>query len=496
MKRIVTTFRNKRKTWKGENGSRSIPRPDSAVLACNRCCQQSILVVLSVAVLQCVISWCAIPIGVSAFSAAAKSNAKFKYDASSIREAREKFDAWATANPSITQEFIVRKEDILDAYSSNNDNNTTYPQSLRLTRFAARVFSDSLPTTNAAKLACRRGSLTLNNTEVSGGRIVLEGDILALSDRGDRRTSVPSDPIRADIFCEKRLRLMETMGNESKGHSPLRVLYEDRNMAIICKPAGIHTMSWSGSFGKCLCLDEILPLVLTPPEAASSGESDLGECSDDEGLPAPLPRHRLDRRVAGPVIVAKTRRASVEIGRSFEERRVKKEYRAIVVGKVDENTIKGLTEVSNIDLQSSHLSFTICDDIDGRPSETDVEVLARTPCNSNGFLTELKLFPKSGRQHQLRIHCAKVLGTPILGDDLYWNEGRQSKDILVRKGQGLYLYCKRVSIDHPLVGSNKVVSADIEAPMRFPRTLKKARKGFEWTRAQAKNTIVDNEQQE
>lgn len=496
MTRIITAFRDKRKTWKSENGSRIIPRQDSVVRAGNRCCQQSILVVLSIAILQCVISWCAISKGVSAFSAAAKSNGRHKYDASSIREAREKFDAWATVNPAIIQEFIVREEDILNAYSSSSDNTSAYPQGLRVTRFAARVFSETLPTPNSAKLACRRGSLTLNNTEVSGGRIVREGDVLALTDQCDRRTSVPSDPIRADIFCEKRLRLVDTMGDGSKGHSPLRVLYEDRNMAIVCKPAGIHTMSWSGSFGKCLCLDEILPLVLTPPEATSSGdESGLGECLDDEGLPAPLPRHRLDRRVAGPVVVAKTRKASVEIGRSFEEKRVTKEYRAIVVGKVDENTIKGVTGISNIKSQSSNLSFTICSDVDGRPSETDVEVLTRTPCNVNGFLTDLKLFPKTGRQHQLRIHCAKVLGTPILGDDLYWNESRQPENVMVRRGQGLYLYCKRVSIDHPLIGGDKVVSAEIDAPLRFIRTLKKARKGFEWTRAHAK-TIGDNDQQE
>ena len=279
-------------------------------------------------------------------------------------------------------------------------------------------------------------------------------------------------------------------------------------MAIVCKPVGIHSMSWSGSLGKSLCLDEILPLVLTPPGAGApldptsaqhercDDEEDGWECNDDEGLPAPLPRHRLDHRVAGPVVVAKTRRASVEIGRSFEEKRVTKEYRAIVVGTVDTNAIQGLLDgvVSNMNTSSSSgLSFTISSDVDGKPSETDVQVLGRTPCNINGVLTDLKLFPKTGRRHQLRIHCSRVLGTPILGDDLYWDE---TDVVSVRKRQGLYLYCKKVSIDHPLLGSHKVVSAEIQEPLRFTRTRKKARKGYEWSKAHAESSEDETSNQD
>jgi 23S rRNA-/tRNA-specific pseudouridylate synthase len=246
-------------------------------------------------------------------------------------------------------------------------------------------------------------------------------------------------------------------------------------------------MSWAGSFGKSLCLDEILPLVLEPPSGSGAGSgSGSGTAPDmkmnmDEPLPAPLPRHRLDQRVAGPVVVAKTRRALVEIGRSFEEKTVTKEYRAIVVG-----------EIQNI---HNSTSFTIHSDVDGRASETHVVVLGQTPCNVNGVLTDLKLFPKTGRRHQLRIHCAEVLGTPILGDDLH--SGKQTRNenknkneggenvgvgagvgVPVRRRQGLYLYCKKVSIDHPING--EVVSAEILEPFRFTRTRNKALKGFEW----------------
>eukprot|EP00536_Pseudo-nitzschia_multiseries_P015633 jgi/Psemu1/247002/estExt_Genewise1.C_9250002 len=237
-------------------------------------------------------------------------------------------------------------------------------------------------------------------------------------------------------------------------------------------------MSWSGSLGKSLCLDEILPLVLNPPT-----EEELDE--DDEPLPAPLPRHRLDQRVAGPVVVAKTRKACVEIGRAFEEKTVAKEYRAIVVGEVGEETLARNRDRVNLDRAStsSPLSFTIHSDVDDKESETGVVMLGTTPCNVNGVLTDLKLFPRTGRKHQLRIHCAKVLGTPILGDDLYWEDEDQGGRS-VRRRQGLYLYCKKVTLGHPLI-RDQTVTAEVSEPLRFTRTRNKALKGYEWSRAQS-----------
>ena len=433
-------------------------------------------------------------IGASAFSTAGgfystiRMESKLNgngYEFFSVQDAHEKFDAWsrngnACSNSNTILEYIVREEDLKNSGDGDGHN----IRNNRVSHFAARIFPDSLPTTNAANVACSQGSLTVNSNKVSGGKILQNRDILVYNNtRIDRRTAIPSDPLRAERFCASRLKLLQTLGNKNLTHSPLSVLYEDRCVAIVCKPAGIHTMSWSGSFGKSLCLDEILPLMLTPPQAASSKtedkENDIFE--SDETLPAPLPRHRLDHRVAGPIVVAKTRRASVEIGRAFEEKTVTKDYRAIVVGAIKVNELEKVDEISNITTTSSTLSFTITSDVDGKPSETDVEVLRSTPCNINGYLTDLKLFPKTGRKHQLRIHCSNILRTPILGDDLYWND---DNEISVRKRQGLYLYCKKVSLRHPLLRST-TISAEIEEPLRFTRTRTKARKGYEWSRAHA-----------
>jgi 23S rRNA-/tRNA-specific pseudouridylate synthase len=83
--------------------------------------------------------------------------------------------------------------------------------------------------------------------------------------------------------------------------------------------------------------------------------------------------------------------------------------------------------------------------------------------------------PITGRRHQLRRHCAEVLGAPILGDDLH--TGGPDVNITVRRQVGLYLYCRRVAVPHP-IEDNKIVSAEIPEPRRFARHREKARKGW------------------
>jgi 23S rRNA pseudouridine1911/1915/1917 synthase len=303
---------------------------------------------------------------------------------------------------------------------------------------AAVSFPYALHTTNAANIACRKGRLLVNGEPVSGAKRLKIGDQMTLTTAGDRRTTLSTDPTRAEKFCQTRINLFQVLSQENHTHAPLRVLYEDDSLAIVCKPAGIHSMAYKQS----LCLDDLLPLLLQPPTQS------------EDALSAPLPRHRLDARVAGPVVVAKTRTAMVDITRSFENRLVEKEYRAILVG-------------GNLEQDS----YEIDADIDGRPSHTRVVVLQRTPCAVDGTLTDVALFPTSGRRHQLRRHCAEVLGAPILGDDLY----TEAED--VRKRIGLFLYCRRVAVPHPLDGT-QMISAEIDEPYRFARHKTKAAKGY------------------
>ena len=95
----------------------------------------------------------------------------------------------------------------------------------------------------------------------------------------------------------------------------------------------------------------------------------------------------------------------------------------------------------------------------------------QTPCAVDGVLTDVALKPVTGRRHQLRRHCAS-LNAPILGDDLYGGP---------RKGIGLFLYCRRLALAHPLE-PGRLVACEIDEPRRFGRHRAKARKGWAWAR--------------
>ena len=229
----------------------------------------------------------------------------------------------------------------------------------------------------------------------------------------------------------------------------LQVLHEDRDLAVVFKPPGVHSTAWSGTrkrWGE-LTLSDALPLLLSAPTPTAAGE---GVAS----LPAPQPAHRLDARVSGVIAVAKTRRALAELSRLFRERRVTKVYRAIVVGEVRlDRFASGLAVPLRSGeggeggegggapdegaLAAGRFTCTLCEATppaattadrwvrveqigdDGRRSATEVRVLGVTPCAVHGALSTLELRPLTGRRHQLRLACAVGLGAPIVGDDLY-----------------------------------------------------------------------------
>lgn len=132
--------------------------------------------------------------------------------------------------------------------------------------------------------------------------------------------------------------------------------------------------------------------------------TNVNDINEDISLPRPIPQHRLDARVAGCLVVAKSRRAAVNLHKQFEQRKIKKEYRAILVGKINTD--------------NPRKKIVITHPVDGLSSTTELIIMQETKCPVYGCLTTVRLFPLTGRRHQLRRHCA-ALGNPIVGDNLY-----------------------------------------------------------------------------
>lgn len=194
------------------------------------------------------------------------------------------------------------------------------------------------------------------------------------------------------------------------------VIYEDENVLVVNKPAGLLSMA-KGEY----CPEKTL---------------------EDYGLVV----HRLDRDTSGVVILAKSEEVQSFLRRQFQERKTHKIYEAIVNGrpKLDE---------ARIDLPIArdlkrHATFRV--DPSGRASETFYKVL-----RSDGEHSVLELRPTTGRTHQLRVHL-KYIGCPIVGDVVY---GIESAD-------RLYLHAKSLEITLP-GGVRKVFEAPV--PESFGR---------------------------
>ncbi len=187
---------------------------------------------------------------------------------------------------------------------------------------------------------------------------------------------------------------------------PLTVHWADEHLAVIDKPPGLPV---SGNRHRCVA--HALPFNLPP-----SPELDR--------LVVPTPAHRLDVRTAGLLLVPRSHRAQVGLGRAFEHRRIKKRYRTLVAGRLQD----GSSEAP----------------IDGRPASTSWRVVEHTPSLHVGCVTTLDAFPTTGRTHQVRIHLAQA-GAAVLGDDLHGTPP-------IMKGMGLFLFAAELHLDHPVTG--------------------------------------------
>jgi 23S rRNA-/tRNA-specific pseudouridylate synthase len=287
-------------------------------------------------------------------------------------------------------------------------------------------------TKSKANSACRNGKVSLNGNKIYASRVLGLGDLLHIDFTEDDPPVRSAEEVTlAEAVAAVELHRLVNFTRhilDERRYPPLHILFEDDDIAVVFKPSGIHSMKWVGTMKKKLfALDDILPLVLSPPEIISHDGSD-----SSDSMKRPLPCHRLDARVSGCLIVAKTQRAMSDLSKQFENRYVEKEYIAILAGNLTEclhrdSAISKMPMIEWADDSNSMVSTSarrgrVTDPIDGFDATTELMVLDISPCSVYGALTTVSLFPRTGRRHQLRRHCA-AMGCPIVGDDLYHAAG-------------------------------------------------------------------------
>ena len=218
---------------------------------------------------------------------------------------------------------------------------------------------------------------------------------------------------------------VEETGNCFSEEKDLETLYEDDQLAVIYKPSGLLSVP-----GKDLSQPSVYSIMRKKYPAATS----------------PLIVHRLDMATSGLMIIAKTEFAYHRLQKEFLNHQVQKKYIAIIgckdpeaCDKIWEKTKK---QKISLPLMPDYLDRPrqIVHHEQGKEAITEYEALERIDATH----LRLALYPKTGRTHQLRVHCAhhEGLNAPILGDPLYG----------IEKASRLHLHAEEITFEHPLSG--------------------------------------------
>ena len=176
---------------------------------------------------------------------------------------------------------------------------------------------------------------------------------------------------------------------------PLDILYQDNDLVVLNKPAGI---------------------VVHPAPGHSSGtlvNALLYHCPDLQGIGGEIRPgivHRLDKDTSGTMVVAKNAQTLDALAAQFKARSVTKKYLALVYGELKKDTGTIDIPIGRHPVHRKQMSATTRK---GRAAVTNWDVLERFQ-----DITLLELALKTGRTHQIRVHCA-TMGHPIIGDSVY-----------------------------------------------------------------------------
>ncbi len=183
---------------------------------------------------------------------------------------------------------------------------------------------------------------------------------------------------------------------------PLAVLYEDADLIVVDKPAGLVVHPAPGHAG---------------PTLVHALLHHCGDLSGVGGVTRPGIVHRLDRGTSGVLVVAKHDTAHRQLARQFHDHSVERVYRALVRGLPGADAGRIERAIGRHPRDRKRMSVQARG---ARAAATVWRVLCRFPAAGHAWL---ELRPETGRTHQLRVHLASA-GMPIAGDPVYGRAGR------------------------------------------------------------------------
>ena len=256
----------------------------------------------------------------------------------------------------------------------------------------------------------------------------------------------PSHRVAAGEVIEVRIPPRQPL-SAAPVESPLEILYEDHDLVVVNKPAGMVVHPGAG----------------TPRGSATLAGALVhryGALSGAGGADRPGIVHRLDKETSGAIVVARNDLAHRALAAQFAGRTVEKTYLALVHGALKEPSGSIRLAVAR-DVRRRTRMTTRRRPAEGRAAHTDWRALAAI-----GPFTLVEATLHTGRTHQIRVHFS-ALGHPVVGDTLY---GSPKIAVVNRKPLAAlgrnFLHAARLAFSHPRTGRRIEVRAPLPADLR------------------------------
>ena len=242
---------------------------------------------------------------------------------------------------------------------------------------------------------------------------------------------------------------------------PLDILYEDKYLAVINKPAGMMVHAGAGNTDDARNRGTLVNALL----------HHMAKLSDVGGELRPGIVHRLDKQTSGAIVVAKDDVTHRKLGEMFSMRRIAKTYLALVHGNLAKDNVTVNLPIARDLVRRTRMTTRRPD---GRSAVSHIKVLERLSTPYGPFtLVEVRI--ETGRTHQIRVHM-QSLGHPVVGDTLYGAPRVLAP--IVRKGEiahpteqesvGLernFLHAAHLEFAHPQTGKALSINAPLPAEL-------------------------------
>ena len=283
---------------------------------------------------------------------------------------------------------------------------------LRVDKFLMNMIENT--TRNKIQQAAENGSILVNDVPVKSNYKVKAGDVVRL---------VLAHPTYEQLLTPENI--------------PLDIVYEDDQLLVINKPAGMVVHPGHGNYSGTLVNALAYHFENLPMNS-----------SERPGLV-----HRIDKDTTGLLVVAKTEHAMVYLTKQFAEKTSEREYVALVWGNIeeDEGTVEG--NIGRHDTNRMRMAVHESDE-KGKPAVTHYKVLERF-----GYVTLVSCQLETGRTHQIRVHM-KHIGHTLFNDERYGGDSilkgttftkyKQFVDNCFKVLPRQALHAKTLGFEHPI----------------------------------------------